>query len=281
MIDVVRILRETFVAQAEHHPSLGSTNDRAAQCAARGAKELPLLVVADEQTAGRGRAGRRWWTGHGGLAFSLLVAPETVAAQESRSPLVALAAAVAVAETLAPLLPGHPLGIHWPNDVMANAGGEKGTVPLCEDRPEETARDRGLSPFSRLRKLAGILVEVLPDRRHVIGIGVNTNSTLADAPADLQVTAATLRDLTGRQHDQTAVLIDLLRRLDQQFARLRENPAGVAAAADALCLQRGQTVTLQWNDHTTTGLCRGIAPDGALLLETPTGVERFHSGATS
>ena len=252
MINVVRILRETFVAQAEHHPSLGSTNDRAAQCAARGAKELPLLIVADEQTAGRGRGGKRWWTGRGGLAFSLLVAPETVAAQESRSPLVALAAAVAVAETLAPLLPDHPPGIHWPNDVLVSG-----------------------------KKVSGILVEVLPDRRHVVGIGLNTNSTLADASADLQATAVTLRDLTGRQHDQTAVLIDLLRRLDEQFAKLRENPAAVAAAADALCLQRGQTVTLQWNDHATTGLCRGIAPDGTLLLETPTGIARFHSGATS
>jgi BirA family transcriptional regulator, biotin operon repressor / biotin---[acetyl-CoA-carboxylase] ligase len=252
MIDVVRILRETFVAQAEHHPSLGSTNDRAAQCAARGAKGLPLLVVADEQTAGRGRAGKRWWTGRGGLAFSLLVAPETVAAQESRSPLVALAAAVAVAETLAPLLPNHPPGIHWPNDVLVDG-----------------------------KKLAGILVEVLPDRRHVLGIGLNTNSTLSDAPADLQATAATLRDLTGRPHDQTDVLIDLLHRLDEQFARLREDPAAVAAAADALCLQRGQTVTLQWDSHRATGLCRGIALDGALLLETPAGIERFHSGTTA
>jgi BirA family biotin operon repressor/biotin-[acetyl-CoA-carboxylase] ligase len=249
MIDVVRILRETFVAQAEHHPSLGSTNDRAAYCAARGAKELPLLVVADEQTAGRGRGGNRWWTGPGGLAFSLLVDAETVAADEGRSPLVALAVAVAVAETLAPLLPAHPLGIHWPNDVMVSGG-----------------------------KLSGILVEVLPDRRHVIGVGLNTNNTLTDAPADLQTTAATLRDLTGRRHDQTDLLVGLLRRLDQEFAQLREDPAAVAARADALCLQRGQSVTLQWHDRRTTGLCRGIAPDGALLLETPAGIERFHSG---
>ena len=64
------------------------------------------------------------------------------------------------------------------------------------------------------RKLAGILVEVLPDRRHVIGIGLNVNHHLADAPAELQNTAATLRDLSGLEHDRTGVLIDLLRRLD-------------------------------------------------------------------
>jgi BirA family transcriptional regulator, biotin operon repressor / biotin---[acetyl-CoA-carboxylase] ligase len=276
MIDVVRVLHETFVAQAEHHPSLGSTSDRAAECAARGEKKLPLLVVADRQTAGRGRGGNRWWTGPGGLCFSLLLDPQTVAAQQSRSPLVALAAAVAVAGTLAPLLPNHPPGIRWPNDVLVSE--EKVPDTVCRNGPEGASHKRCLAPCFRGRKLSGILVEVLPDRRHVLGIGLNTNSTLADAPADLQSTAATLRDLTGRQHDQTDVLVDLLRRLDQQFAQLRQDAGAVATAADALCLQRGQTVTLERDAHRTTGLCRGIAADGAIQIETPAGIERFHSG---
>ena len=106
MIDVVRVLRETTIARAEHHPALASTNDRAAECAAQGVKDLPLVVVADQQTAGRGRGSNRWWTGPGGLAFSLLVDAETVAADAERSPLVSLAAAVAVVEAVAPLLPG-------------------------------------------------------------------------------------------------------------------------------------------------------------------------------
>ena len=168
--DIDRILRETFVARAEYHPSIGSTNDRAAECAAQSAGELPLLVLADQQTAGRGRGANRWWTGPGALAFSLLLDGRTVAVGGNRSPLVALAAAVAVVDAVAPLLPEHPLGIHWPNDVMVGR-----------------------------RKLAGILIEVLPDGRHVVGIGLNTNNTLADAPAELQSRAVTLRDL-GR-HD--------------------------------------------------------------------------------
>ncbi|MEN6448921.1 MAG: biotin--[acetyl-CoA-carboxylase] ligase [Thermoguttaceae bacterium] len=251
MIDLVRILRETFVAQAEHHPTLDSTNSQAARCAARRPRELPLLVVADEQTGGRGRGGKRWWTGSGSLAFSLLVDPQTVGADRSRSPLVALASAVAVAETLRPLLPGRPLGIHWPNDVAVDG-----------------------------KKLCGILVDVLADRRHVIGIGVNTNSTMAEAPAELQATTATVRDLSGREHDQTDMLVALLRQLDQQFATLRRDSAAVAAAADRLCTQRGQRLTLRWENRTASGICRGIAPDGAILLETPAGVERFYSGTT-
>ena len=248
--DLDRILRETFVARAEYHPSVGSTNDRAAQCAAYSAGELPLLVLAQHQTAGRGRGANRWWTGPGALTFSLLLDGRTVAARGNRSPLVALAAAVAVVDAVAPLLPEHPLGIHWPNDVMVGP-----------------------------RKLAGILVEVLPDGRHVVGIGVNTNNTLADAPAELQSTAATLRDLGSRTFDHTEILIDLLQRLEREFVQLGRQPQGVAAQADALCLQRGGILTLQWGKRTITGRCRGIAADGAIRLETPAGLETFYSGS--
>jgi BirA family biotin operon repressor/biotin-[acetyl-CoA-carboxylase] ligase len=248
-LDVDRILRETFVARAECHPTVGSTNDRAAECATQGAGELPLLVAADRQTAGRGRGTNRWWTGPGALAFSLLVDGRTVGADRSRSPLVSLAAAVAVADTIAPLVPSHRVGIHWPNDVL-----------VAE------------------RKTAGILVEVLPDRRHVVGIGLNTNNTLSDAPAELRHTAVTLCDICGRQFDQTQILVDLLNRLEGEFSRLCRDPAAVAARADALCLQHGQMLTLQWADRTVLGRCRGIAADGAILLETSAGTEPFYCG---
>jgi BirA family biotin operon repressor/biotin-[acetyl-CoA-carboxylase] ligase len=258
MIDVVRILRETAVARAEYRPTLSSTNDRAAECASQGVTDLPLVVVTEEQTAGRGRGSNRWWTGPGGLAFSLLVDAQTVAADQTRSPLVALATAVAVVDAVAPLLPGRQVGIHWPNDVLVR-----------------------MAPGADQRKLSGILVEVLPDRRHIIGIGLNTNNTVADAPAELKTTIATLRDLSGRQCDQTGVLIDLFRRLEQEFSRLRSDANAVAARADELCLQRGRTLTLQREDRKITGCCRGIAADGALLLETPNGVEAFYSGTVS
>ncbi|MBN1396110.1 MAG: biotin--[acetyl-CoA-carboxylase] ligase [Pirellulales bacterium] len=253
MIDVVRILRETFVARAEHHPALDSTNDRAIQCAASGVKDLPLLIVADEQTAGRGRGSNRWWTGRGGLAMSLLIDAETAAAEGARSPLVALAAAVAAADSVASLLPNDTIGIHWPNDVMA--------------RTKENNR-----------KLAGVLIEVLADRRHVVGLGLNLNNTLADAPAELQSVAATVRDLSGKTCDPTDVLVDLLKRLERAFSELRRTPADVAARADALCLQRGRSLSIKRGDRIAAGRCRGIAPDGGLILDSPAGAEKFFSG---
>src|SRR5262249_8342937 len=142
MIDTNAILKQTFVAYAEHHEVLDSTQFRA-RALAEGSRDpaaLPALVVADRQTAGRGRAENRWCTGVGSLAFSLLVDPQQFGFPRGPVPRLSLAVGVALVDAIAPRLDGHPLGLHWPNDVYVGS-----------------------------RKLAGILVEVLPDGRHIIG----------------------------------------------------------------------------------------------------------------
>ena len=244
-----RLIRETFAARVEHHDSLPSTNDRAKQCAAENPGPLPLLIIADRQTAGRGRRDNHWWTGTGGLAFSLLIEARQFGLKRSRSPMVALAAALAVVNTVRQLLGSHTVGIHWPNDVFV-AG----------------------------RKLAGVLVEVPSDRLCVVGIGINTNNTLADAPPELRRTAATLFDLTGTRHDHTEVLSTLLRRLHDELRRLESSFEHVSQRANALCLQRGNPLTIQTGKQTATGTCIGIGPDGELLLDTPQGRQEFFSG---
>jgi len=245
-LSIDRILAETFVARAEHHPRLSSTNDRAAQCSGCPAEELPLLVVADEQTAGRGRGSNRWWTGPGSLAFSLLLdRPEPT----PPSPLLGLAAAISVVRAARLHLPDSPLGLHWPNDVMV--GG---------------------------KKLAGVLVEVLANRRPVIGIGLNLNDAAAAAPEELRHRIATLRDLTGREHDRIEVLIAVLRTFAATLETLATAPEQLAAEADGVCLQRGREMRLRHGRDTVVGLCAGIASDGALLLDTSNGRREFRSG---
>ena len=248
-LDTARLIDKTFVARVEHHATLGSTNDRAKECVAEGAGPLPLLIVADEQTAGRGRGGNRWWTGRGGLAFSLLVDVHFPTVDPSRLPLIALAAGVAMVETVGPLLSSHRVGLHWPNDVFANG-----------------------------RKLAGILVEIVANRFCVVGIGLNTNNSLGDAPPELHPTATTLLELTGKRHDHTTLLIALLGHLADLLRQLASAPEEVAARADAACLQHGQELWIESGNRSTRGICAGIAPDGALLLDTPDGRKRFYSG---
>lgn len=249
-VDTERISAETFVAHVEHYSTLGSTNDRALQCAAEGDCPMPMLIVAASQTAGRGRGANRWWTGKGSLAMSLLLeADRLTGPRGTPSPLTAIAAALAIVDTIAPLLSGHVIGIRWPNDVLADGD-----------------------------KLAGILIEATTDGKLVIGVGLNTNNPMDDAPVELAQSATTLLDLTGRHHDQTELLVRLLLCLERLLDETVDNPRQVAARANGLCLQRGKQLSLRHGNRTITGRCEGIASDGALLLDTPQGRQHFHSG---
>jgi len=247
----------------ERHAELGSTNDRAADRAKQGAKRLPLLVIADRQTAGRGRGGNRWWSDSDSLAFSLILESTALDSKSDdllgrqlncrpnigAAPLISLAAGLSVVETIKPLLERQEIGLHWPNDVIADG-----------------------------RKLAGILVEVLPGGHTVIGIGMNTNNSMAEAPPELLPIATTLLEITGARHDHTDILVTLFQHLQKHLFTLNNTPSQLTAQANALCLQRGKQLTLQLGRRTITGLCLGIAPDGALLLETSEGLRSFYSG---
>jgi BirA family biotin operon repressor/biotin-[acetyl-CoA-carboxylase] ligase len=267
-IDRIRLLAETWIVGVETFDTLSSTNDKAAEVAKSAGVSLPFVVVADMQTAGRGRGGNRWWTGEGSLAFSLLVDREGEASldlnaainnlvspsvrQEPRppvSPLLGLAAGMAVVESIRPLLGEREIGLHWPNDVFVEG-----------------------------RKLAGILVEVLPDRKTVLGIGLNLNNSTAGAPRELQSSVTTLYDLTQRRHDRTSILISLLNELKKFLDWTRNSPESLTAAADAVCLQKNRELHLQWGSTVHVGPCRGIDRTGALLLETKIGLQAFPSG---
>ncbi len=247
--DIDRCVRETFLAGAEHHPILGSTNDRAKQLAAEQGCPMPYLIVADRQTAGRGRGRNRWWTGHGSLALSLLLDGRSWPTTPNPGPLAALAAAVAAAQTVAPLVPAARVGIHWPNDVFA-AG----------------------------RKLAGVLVEAPPGQRYVVGVGLNLNNNLAEAPPELQAVAVTLRELTGTEHDPTEFLIGYLKRFATLLDDLPSRPSRITQTADELCLQRDALLAVETGGRIVRGVCQGIAPDGSLLLSDAHGLRCITSG---
>lgn len=244
------LLRRVFGLDCvEIHAAVTSTNDRARQVAVDLPRAAKALIVADRQTAGRGRGGNRWWTGPGSLALSLLIDPQTQRIAVRYRSMIPLAAAVAIVEILLPRLPRTPLGLHWPNDV-----------------------------FAADRKLAGILVEALPDGRHVVGIGLNVNNSVDQAPPDLSSVATSLVDLTSQAVDRAALTMELLAALDCWLDRLASDPQILGLRADALCLQHGRTLVIRSGQDETAGTCAGIAPDGALLLDTAAGRRAFYSG---
>jgi BirA family biotin operon repressor/biotin-[acetyl-CoA-carboxylase] ligase len=269
-LQLTRIISETFLADGEYHDAIDSTNNRAKVLAASVEIALPYLVLAEEQTAGRGRGLRQWWTGKGSLAFSIIIplsqdrptstAPSSggptpatsawSAIPEDSIRLLGLAGAVAVYRAARDYVPSNvPLGIHWPNDVYANDA-----------------------------KLAGVLVEVTANRRAVIGIGVNVNNQAEDAPPDLLSRIATLSQISGQMLDRTALLIEILNHLQDLLGILTTQPRQLTEEANHMCLQKGRELVLKLEHQLVNGKCLGIDPTGALILQTDAGERRFLSG---
>jgi BirA family biotin operon repressor/biotin-[acetyl-CoA-carboxylase] ligase len=276
VFDLARLASCGLVARIDYHDSLGSTSDRALELAAQGAAPLPLLVLAQRQTAGRGRGANRWWAAEGALTFSLIVEAPPDRLPPDRWPQVALAAGLAVCEALHAVLPAATLQVKWPNDVYL-AG----------------------------RKLCGILSESVPGWRDrlVVGIGINVNNSLcvgwavptagSEGSGDrrqgtgvrgqeskLTAVATALIDHDGLPRDLTDVLLAVLDRFDHRFSQL------LAASFEPLagdyrcrCFLTGKTVTIeQPGGYSLVGLCRGIDDRGRLRLWTENGEHAVASG---
>jgi BirA family transcriptional regulator, biotin operon repressor / biotin---[acetyl-CoA-carboxylase] ligase len=213
---------------------VGSTNDRLKALAREGAPEW-AVVLADRQSAGRGRQGREWSSPAGNVFLSVLLRPRFAAVT-----LIPLAAGLAVAEAL-PEVPAH---LKWPNDVLVNG-----------------------------RKLAGILAEAQSGSAAVewvvVGIGVNVGLKAEDLPAELRETATSLFIETGSARDPLEVAAAVLARLRVWYHALS---GGDAAAVVAAWRERavpwwGRQVVAQAGGETVRGIARGISESGALLVE--------------
>jgi BirA family biotin operon repressor/biotin-[acetyl-CoA-carboxylase] ligase len=256
-LDLERLKRESIIADVEWHATIPSTNDRALQLAVKENVDTPLLILADEQTAGRGRGSNRWWSGPGALMFSLVFDPAGTGGACLRTeqwPRVALTAGVALCEALTELAPHLDCGLKWPNDVLL-AG----------------------------KKLAGILVEIPParppvPRRLVLGMGINVNNSLAEAPPEIRSTGMALCDATGLEFDPTRVLVAWLGRFAENLRQLAVDDPGLPTRWQSRCVLSGKKIELQAGDRPVKGTCRGIDADGALLLDTENGPERLYGG---
>lgn len=215
--------------------SIGSTNDYAKELAEQGAPH-GTLIVADEQTAGRGRAGKSWSTpASTALALSLLVRNEGVKPEGVAS--LNGVGALSVAQAIEAL--GGQVGIKWPNDVLVQG-----------------------------KKVAGILVETAWEQDRlaygVIGIGVNVHRGSAP-PADVvEVPATDLETVLGRRLNRTALLVDILRATGRWLEDLGTEK--LLAAWQARLMYRGQRVSVGSPEGEIRGELLGLSPEGKLRL---------------
>lgn len=224
-----------------HFATLGSTNDALKQMS--GAPEFTCLV-ADEQTAGRGRRDRVWHSSPGdGLYLSLLLCPAKILAKTAaKIPLLSLMTAVAVAETLIERgVSG--VDIKWPNDVLVNE-----------------------------RKLSGILIEsgstVAGEARVIVGIGVNLNHEAF--PDELRQTATSLKIETGQKMVVDEFRDQLLLRLEHWYKRWKdgENRQILDRWRQLSSYAHGQQVAIRLDHEQFNGVTAGLNEDGALLVRT-------------
>jgi BirA family biotin operon repressor/biotin-[acetyl-CoA-carboxylase] ligase len=199
------------------------------------------VAVCEEQTAGRGRLGRRWEAAAGSsILVSVLLRPQA----ESRAAELTLVAGIATAVAVERAT-GLAAQIKWPNDVML---------------------DR--------RKVSGGLAE-LKDAAVVLGIGVNVNQTREELPAETRVPAGSLRSITGREYERAPILADLLEELETRYDLWREHGLdGVYDDLGARDFLRGRRVTI----GDVQGVAQMIGRDGRLAVATDAGEVHVESG---
>lgn len=230
-----------------------STNDAARDLVRSGAAH-GTVVVAEEQTSGRGTKGRSWHSPAGlGLYASFILRFDDPGGLAGRFPLLPLAAGLAAAEAVLESS-GVEARLKWPNDLV---------------------RDR--------KKLGGILTEGVlrpgAPGHAVVGVGINVNHVEGDFPGDLGRTATSLRLVSGRPQDREALLGALCRSLDCWYNSLirGEGESVVRGCLERMAFSPGQRVRLVTAGGQGYGLFRGLGADGRLLLDGAGGPASFSS----
>jgi BirA family biotin operon repressor/biotin-[acetyl-CoA-carboxylase] ligase len=233
------------------HAQTGSTNADAAALAEAGAPE-GCVVLADQQTAGRGRLGRSWSSPAGtGIYASVLFRP---AAQVAR--MLTIAAGVAVAEAIENVAGIVPV-LKWPNDVYLGGGPQSG------------------------RKVAGILAEAgVSGGATWVVVGFGVNVLPGSLPHELSARATSLEAELGRPVDRGELFAACLMRLAERYGDLTAGRRGDVLDA---WRQHGAATfgrPVEWDDDggVKTGVVRDIGDEGGLIVDTGSGAARVVSG---
>lgn len=246
-----RTEQSMFGRSFRYHDEIESTNVEARKLATAGAPE-GTVVVAESQSAGRGRLGRRWTSPAGkGLLFSVILRPPVSMTDAHLLTIVAATAASDAIESLVPVR----VRIKWPNDLFIDD-----------------------------RKAGGILLEVAGEQDAidwvVVGVGLNVNTEYSELPVALRRTAVSLKVASGQPVDRSELLARLLLTLEEAYLdAVRNGFADVLARFRERDYLLKRCISVQTRRGPVVGEAVGVDEKGALLVQLPhRHVQRFHCG---
>ena len=246
-------LGEARMETVECFDSLGSTNDLLKRLAASGAPE-GAVVVANEQTAGRGRLGRSFMSPkNSGIYLSMALRPDCAPSDAAN-----LTAWVAVAICRALAGCGVDAGIKWVNDIVC--GG---------------------------KKVGGILTEMAVESESgrvqyvVTGIGINVSQTAEDFPFELRDIAASLRMAGAGSVDRNELAANMIRELDALRASWPDGKIGYLEEYRSRCVNIGREVVFTRDGTQYAGTASGVDGEFGLAVDTDSGPLTLRSGEVS
>ncbi len=248
-----RLQTERMGRQIRYFSRIDSTNQYAKRIAEEGAPD-GTLIIADEQTAGKGRSGRTWVTPPAeAIAFTLLLRPKL---SPDRISMVTLVMGLAVTNAVNSLY-DVSAGIKWPNDVVIKG-----------------------------RKLCGILTEMSAEVRQVnyIVIGVGINANLTSFPEEIREIATSLRLELGCDINRAELIARVMTEFERLYAEFEAQGdlSAVMQEYNELCLNAGSKVRVLDPNGEYTGTSRGINSMGELLVETEDGqIQEVYAGEVS
>lgn len=232
-------------------PETDSTNTRAKDLAAKGAPE-GTLVIAERQTAGRGRKGRSWLSPEGGGIYSSLILRPAIPPNEVSA--ITLLTAVVVVETLRTLTPLRPK-IKWPNDILING-----------------------------KKIAGILTEMSMEMDSVdyiiVGIGLNVNTPLTGFTEELQQIATSIFIETNKRWERSSLIREYLKWYEIYYDIFKKDGfTSIAGRWKAFTDIIGKRVTVDMTSQKITGDVVDVDNTGVLIIRDAKGeMHRIYSG---
>jgi BirA family biotin operon repressor/biotin-[acetyl-CoA-carboxylase] ligase len=226
--------------------TVDSTNTYAMELAEKGAAH-GTVVIAGNQTMGKGRMGRTWVSPPGGNVYMSVILRPRVKLQNAT--LLTIMSGIACCLAIRDVA-GLPTEIKWPNDIVISG-----------------------------RKLGGILTELKSKGDKIsfaiIGIGINVNVPLSGFPADVRGIATSIGNETTKEHPVDALIDGLLKELDLWTAILDEKGSGpVLDEWRRLTTMLGRTVNVTLGGEILTGVAQDVDEQGMLILQLPSGLSR-------